>query len=216
MIAALDVAVVVAVQDAGRAKSRLGAHLDPGQRHSLVQAMLDDLLTAVREAHAGPIVVVSPVHGYDAVAHEHGAAVLRDPGTGYLPAVMLGLAHVAEHAAALVLPGDLPQARSEDVARLLEALRDAAVVLAPSVDGGTCALGLHPPGVMAPAFGPESASRHREAALAAGLTLHELRLPSIDRDVDTIEDLEAVWGAVGEATAAILEQLQIVLPGSGR
>lgn len=213
---ALEVAVIVAVQDAGRAKSRLAAHLDPGQRRSLVQAMLDDLLTAVREVHAGRVIVVSPVNGYNAVARRHGADVLRDPGTGYLPAVMLGLAHVAEHAAALVLPGDLPQARSEDVVRLLEALRTAAIVLAPSVDGGTCALGLRPPVVMAPAFGPESASRHREAALAAGLTLLELQLPSLDRDVDTIEDLEAVWDDVGEATAAILEQLEVVLPWPGR
>lgn len=215
-MAALDIAVVVAVQDADRAKSRLGAHLDASQRRSLVQAMLDDLLTAVRGAHVGRIVVVSPVKGYDTFARRHGSDVLRDPGTGYLPAVMLGLAHVAEHAAALVLPGDLPQARSEDVARLFEALRTAAVVLAPSVDGGTCALGLRPPGVMTPAFGPESASRHREAARAGGLTLLELRLPSLSRDVDTIEDLNAVWGDVGEATAAILEQLQVVLPRPGR
>lgn len=209
---ALDVAVVVAVQDAGRAKSRLGAHLDPGQRHSLVQAMLDDLLTAVREVYAGQIVVVSPVRGYDAVAHGHGAEVLRDPGAGYLPAVMLGLAHVAGSEAALILPGDLPQARREDVAALLEALRHAPIVLAPSVDGGTCALGLRPPDAMAPAFGPDSAAHHREAARAAGLEVCELRLPSLSRDVDTIDDLAAVWGQVGEATAAILEQLQVVLP----
>lgn len=213
---ALDVAVVVAVQDAGRAKSRLGAHLDPGQRHSLVQAMLDDLLTAVREVHVGQIVVVSPVRGYDAVAHEHRAEVLRDPGTGYLPAVTLGLAHVAGSGAALVLPGDLPQARSEDVAALLEALRHAPVVLAPSVDGGTCALGLRPPGALTPAFGPDSAARHREAARAGGLPLQELHLPSLSRDVDTIEDLAAVWGQVGEATTAILEQLQVVLPRPNR
>ena len=213
---ALDVAVVVAVQDAGRAKSRLGAHLDPGQRHSLVQAMLDDLLAAIREVHAGQIVVVSPVRGYDAVAHEHGAEVLRDPGSGYLPAVILALTHVAGCRAALVLPGDLPQARGDDLATLLEALRHTPVVLAPSVDGGTCALGLRPPDVLAPAFGINSAERHREAARAAGLALHEFHLPSLSRDVDTIEDLEAVWGTVGEATAAILDQLQVVLPRPNR
>lgn len=213
---ALDIAVVVAVQDAGRAKSRLGSHLDPGQRHSLVQAMLDDLLTAVREVHTGQIVVVSPVHGYDAVAHGHGAEVLRDPGIGYLPAVMLGLAHVSGREGVLVLPGDLPQARGEDVRALLDALRLTPVVLAPSIDGGTCALGLRPPDAMTPAFGPDSAARHREAARTAGLALHEIRLPSLNRDVDTIEDLEAVWGQVGEATTAILEQIPIVLPGAQR
>ncbi|TAK78588.1 MAG: 2-phospho-L-lactate guanylyltransferase [Dehalococcoidia bacterium] len=209
---ALNVVVIVAVQDASRAKSRLAAHLDPGQRHSLVQAMLDDLLTAVREVHAGLVFVVSPVTGYDAVAHKHQAEVLRDPGSGYLPAVMLGLAHVANNGAALVLPGDLPQARGEDLAALLEALRHAPVVLAPSVDGGTCALGLRPPGVLTPAFGLDSANRHREAARAAGLQMREFHLPSLSRDVDTIEDLKAVWPHVGGATAAILDQLQIVRP----
>ncbi|RJQ09002.1 MAG: 2-phospho-L-lactate guanylyltransferase [Dehalococcoidia bacterium] len=212
----IDIAVIVAVQDAGRAKSRLGAHLDPGQRHSLVQAMLDDLLTAVREVHTGQIVVVSPVHGYDTVAHGHDAEVLRDLGTGYLPAVMLGITHVATCGGVLVLPGDLPQARGEDVRALLHALRLAPVVLAPSIDGGTCALGLRPPDVMTPAFGADSAARHREAARTAGLALHEIRLSSLNRDVDTIDDLEAVWGQVGEATTAILEQIPIVLPGAQR
>lgn len=209
---ALDVAVVVAVQDAGRAKSRLATHLDPGQRHSLVQAMLDDLLTAVREVHPGQVVVVSPVHGYDAVAQEHRAEVLRDPGTGYLPAVLLALRHVAAREAVLVLPGDLPQARGEDVRTLIDALGRSPVVLAPSIDGGTCALGLRPPGVLLPAFGPDSASRHREAARTAGLDVHEVLVPSLNRDVDTIDDLAEVWEQVGEATAAILEQLQVVLP----
>jgi 2-phospho-L-lactate/phosphoenolpyruvate guanylyltransferase len=211
-----DVAVLVAVQDAGRAKSRLGEHLDPGQRHSLVQAMLDDLLTAVREVHDGQIVVISPVRGYDAVALEHRAEVLRDPGIGYLPAVTMALDHVGAREAVLVLPGDLPQARGDDVLALIEALREAPVVMAPSIDGGTCALGLRPPGVLLPRFGVESAARHREAAREAGLDLRELHLTSLNRDVDTIEDLAEVWGRVGEATSAILEQLQIVLPKGQR
>lgn len=213
-MAALDLAFVICAQDAGRAKSRLADHLDPGQRHSLVHAMLDDLLTAVREVHQGRIVVVSPVTAYDTVASGHGAQILRDPGTGYLDAVRVGLAHVGTHEAALVLPGDLPQARSEDIAALIEALAQSPVVLVPSIDGGTCALGLRPPAVMAPAFGPNSASRHREGARAAGLSLHELHLPSLDRDVDTIEDLASAWDRVGEATTAILEQLPIVIPRS--
>ncbi|RLT37656.1 MAG: 2-phospho-L-lactate guanylyltransferase [Chloroflexi bacterium] len=216
MMPPLDVAIVIAVQDAGRAKTRLGTHLDPGQRHSLVQAMLDDLLTAVREVHTGKIVVVSPVRGYDAVAQGHQAEVLRDPGTGYQPAVLLALAHVAAHQAVLVLPGDLPQARSEDLRTLLNALGRSPVVLVPSIDGGTCALGIRPPSAMVPAFGLDSAARHREAARAAGLALQEVRLPSMDRDVDTIEDLAEVWEQVGEATSAILEHLQVVLPRPNR
>ncbi len=216
MTSPLDVAVLVAVQDAARAKTRLGEHLDAGQRHSLVQAMLDDLLTAVREVHDGQVVVISPVSGYDAVAREHRAEVLRDPGTGYLEAVTMALDHIAAREAVLVLPGDLPQARGEDIRSLMEALHTSPVVMAPSVDGGTCALGLRPPGVVVPRFGLESATRHREAAREAGLDLRELLLPSLNRDVDTIEDLAEVWDQVGEATSAILEQLHIVLPRRAR
>lgn len=211
-MATLDLAVVVCAQDARRAKSRLAEHLDPGQRHSLVYAMLDDLLAAVREVHAGLIVVVSPVTAYDAVAKGHSAEIVRDPGTGYLDAVRVGLDHVGTHEAALVLPGDLPQARGEDIRALIEALGEAQVVLVPSVDGGTCALGLRPPEVMAPAFGLDSAARHREGARAARLAIREVRLASLDRDVDTIADLAEVWDRVGEATTAILEQLPIVVP----
>ncbi len=111
-------------------------------------------------------------------------------------------------------PPNLPQLRGDDVADVLAALsRDAAAdstagaVLVPSADGGTSALGLRPPGALAPAFGPGSAAAHRDAARAAGLPLHELHPPSLAVDIDTPADLMAVRDRVGPATRKVFAHL---------
>ena len=211
---ARDTAIIVAVQDAGRAKSRLGAHLDVATRRALVMAMLDDVLTAMREAHAGPLFVVSADAVYDSIAHEHAAEVIRDAGAGYNAAIVLALARLAGRAsAALVVPGDLPQLRAADVAAILHALVVPGVVIVASEDGGTTALGLRPIDAIATAFGPDSARRHREAAAAAGVPLTELHLDSLRVDVDTFDDLTAVWDRVGAATAALLQRLPLAANG---
>lgn len=211
-----DVTVIVAVQDAGRAKSRLDRDLAPGMRRTLVIAMLDDLLTALREVHRGRILVVSADAVYDPVAREHGADVLRDAGTGYNEAVRAGIDACRDASAVLVLPGDLPHASPADLEVLLATLEDAAVVLAPSDDGGTSALGLRPPDVIALAFGPDSAARHRAAAAAAGVACTELALRSLRTDVDTLDDLARVWEHAGEATTALLEHLPLAVTPRSR
>ncbi|MEX2446591.1 MAG: 2-phospho-L-lactate guanylyltransferase [Dehalococcoidia bacterium] len=214
----LATAVVVAVQDASLAKSRLGAHLDTGSRRSLVIAMLDDVLTAVREAHRGLVMVVSADPVYDAVAREHHVEVIRDQATGYNAAVTLALEHLRDRAASVVvLPGDLPQLHPVDVTTLIEAVERpglSRVVLAASTDGGTAALGLRPLDVISTAFGEDSAQRHREACATAAATLVELDLDSLRVDVDTLEDLATVWAQVGEATTGLIEHLTVVTPGS--
>ncbi|MDP2328976.1 MAG: 2-phospho-L-lactate guanylyltransferase [Dehalococcoidia bacterium] len=211
-----ETTVVIAVQDAGRAKSRLGPDLDPGMRRTLVIAMLDDLLTALREVHVGPVTVVSADAVYDAIAREHGAQTVRDAGVGYNTAVLLALQTVTPGTAVLILPGDLPQATATDLATLLAAIATPGVVIAPSADGGTCALGLHPVHAITPAFGPDSARLHREAAVAAGAALTILALESLSTDVDTLDDLADVWDRVGEATTALLEHLPLPAKGTHR
>ncbi|MDA0815621.1 MAG: 2-phospho-L-lactate guanylyltransferase [Chloroflexi bacterium] len=206
---AANFVVITAVQDANRAKSRLGPHLDPGTRRTLVMAMLDDLLTAVREVWSGNIVVVSPDSVYDAIAQDHRARVIRDAGTGYNDAIRLALAETQSASAALILPGDLPHANPSEIAALLEALLETGVTVVPAEDGGTLALGLHPPDVIEPRFGPQSASAHGEAARATGVRLTYTTPGDLRHDIDTLDDLARVWDRVGEATTALLEHLAI-------
>ncbi len=73
-------------------------------------------------------------------------------------------------------PGD-----GEPVAPLVRAV--------PSADGGTSALLLRPPTVIAPAFGPDSFACHRVAALAAGALFERCERPALAWDVDRPEDI---------------------------
>ncbi len=203
-----DVAVVIAVQQAARAKSRLSADIPDELREALVLAMLDDVLTAVRGAHAGLVVVVSADTAYDEVARTHGAEVLRDAGVGYRAAAVFALERLEGRAGAgLILPGDIPQLRSGDVADALTQIEEAGVLLVPLEDGGTAALGLRPLDAIAPAFGPESAALHRTAALRAHVRFVEARYASMRVDVDTRADLDAVRAQAGPATRAVLDRL---------
>lgn len=210
--AGADFVVITAVNDAGHAKTRLGPDLDAGTRRSLVIAMVDDLLTTVREVWQGHVIVVSPDPVYDAIARDHDATVVRDRGEGYNEAITLALGAVGDAEAALVLPGDLPHVSVTDVATLLSALIEPGVTVVAAEDGGTLALGLTPPRVIAPAFGPDSAAAHEAAARAAGVRVTRRHFPDLTHDIDTLEDLARVWDRVGEATTALLEHLPIATP----
>ena len=99
----------------------------------------------------------------------------------------------------LVLPGDLPLLSVEALDELLMAA-DAGLVAAaggplvaivPSdAGGGTNALLLRPPDVIAPAFGPGSFEAHLRAAAAAGAAVQVVSDPSLGFDLDTPDDLE--------------------------
>lgn len=180
--------------------------------------MLDDVLAAIAAAHEGPRYVVTPDEDVQPVATARGAQLIEDAGEGTNAAIVAALndERVGGAAAVLVVQGDLPHLRAEDVQRCLDALAEAktTALLVPNDDGGTSVLGLRPPLAMATAFGARSGDRHREAAIAAGVRLHELAIDSLAADVDTVEDLERVRSQVGPATAAVLESVGTTLDGA--
>ena len=205
-----DLCVIVPVKGLGEAKSRLAAVLGPEQRASLVLAMLEDVLTAVRAAHEGLLLLVTPDEEYAPAAERAGADLLADAGGGYNAAVAQALAAAGarEAGAALVLPADQPRAQPADLRTAIEALGEHGVVVAPSRDGGTGLLGLRPPDAIAPAFGIGSGARHRALGEAAGRGVAWLELPSLRDDVDEVGDLlsgdEPPTVPLGAATAAFV------------
>ena len=76
--------VIVPVKSLGEAKSRLAAVLTPPQRAELVLAMLEDVLIAVRAAHDGPLLLVTPDEEYAPSAERAGAELIADAGGGSL------------------------------------------------------------------------------------------------------------------------------------
>ena len=180
--------------------------LTPPQRAELVLAMLEDVLIAVRAAHDGLLLLVTPDEEYAPSAERAGAELIADAGGGYNAAVAQALAAAGarEAGAALLLPADQPRAQPSDLRTAIEALEEHAVVVAPSRDGGTGLLGLRPPDAIAPAFGLESAARHRTLGEAAGLAVAWFDLPSLRDDVDEAGDLLRGAPPLGEATAAFV------------
>jgi 2-phospho-L-lactate guanylyltransferase len=207
-------AVVVARAGNG-AKTRLSAALSPSERRVLAQAMLRDVLDVCLQSTnvlAGTIAVVDEAARSSALGTR--AHIVEDPGAGDMNAAVAAGVEAAQRCGAttvVVLPGDVPLITTADLGALLGAAGAAtrAVVIAPSREGGgTNALLLRPPDVIAPAFGPPSASRHVRAGEQAGALTRTVARLGVARDVDTTQDLAALFDApVGPRTAGVLAGL---------
>jgi 2-phospho-L-lactate guanylyltransferase len=196
---------VLPVKRFGTAKQRLDNGLSDGTRRALAEAMVTDVLIALRRAKgvdevlvvSGETMAVALAAGYDA------AAVIDDPDDiSHSAAAARGVQAAMERGATRVLlvPGDCP---ALDPAEIDELLEDAEgvdtpdVVVVPDRHGdGTNALLLTPPDAIRPAFGPGSRERHERLAEEAGATCTAIAVPTLGLDVDTVDDLAALRTAL--------------------
>ena len=196
---------VLPIKRFGSAKQRLDNGLSDGTRRALAEAMVTDVLIALRRAKyidevlvvSGETMAVALAAGYDA------AAVIDDPDDiGHSAAARRGVQAAMERGATRVLlvPGDCP---ALDPAELDELLEDAEGVATPDVivvpdrhGDGTNALLLTPPDAIQPAFGPGSRERHERLAAEAGATCTAIAVPTLGLDVDTVDDLAALRTAL--------------------
>lgn len=197
---------VLPVKRFAHAKQRLGEELSPGTRRALAEAMLADVLIALRRAErVEEVVVVTGEPMAEALARGQGAEVVRDPDdAGHSQAALLGVAWALERGAgrALLVPGDCPALSPAELDALLEPEpRGREVVVVPDRHGsGTNALVLTPPGAIRPSFGPGSRARHESLAQAADVACRIAEPFSLALDVDTTEDLDALAQALGART----------------
>ena len=207
-------AALVPVKALAAGKSRLAGRLPSGAQGRLALAMLGDVVETLRaSAELAAVVVVTPDPRVAEEAEGLGAEPLLREDPGLNAALDAGARHLAARGldALLVVLGDVPGGRPEDVAQLFAALRGLGgrgVVLAPSRDGGTSALLRAPWDAIPNRFGKDSAAAHREAARAAQLPFSELPLVSLAVDLDRVEDAEALCAASGAPrTRALLTDL---------
>lgn len=208
-------AVVVARLGA-TAKSRLAPVLTGEQRALLARAMLADVLAAVQGAGL-PTLAVLASDG-PAVGQASGGLwwdgsvgqVVPDPGGGMNAAVSAGIRAAMDAGAdrVLVLPGDVPLARAEDIRAVLSAAGSESRGIGLVRDrwrAGTNALLLVPPDLVPPSFGATSADRHIGAAQDIGVMAIDLHIPRLELDVDTPADLAdlLVNGPGGQVAAAL-------------
>ena len=191
---------VLPVKRFADAKQRLSTGLAPGTRRALAEAMLTDVLVALRRTEGiDEVVVVTAEPVAEALALGYGARVVSDTReAGQSPAAQLGLDAVEGADVVLLVPGDCPALDPVQLGALLTSVEPApSVVLVPDRHGtGTNGLLLHPPEAIVPAFGPGSRERHTALAAEAGASLRVEEMSSLVLDVDTPDDLEAMREAL--------------------
>lgn len=184
-------AAVVLMKSIDLAKRRLDTVLDPARRRALATKMLRHVLDTLDEAAVAPVYLASDDL---ALARELGVRALSGVGDVDLNAAATTAARAVQADGAtdlLLLTADLPYLASGDIAAVIEAGRQSAVVIAEAKDGGTNALLLRPPTAIGFAFATNqpSAKRHAELARKAGIEPAIVRRPGLARDIDTPADL---------------------------
>jgi 2-phospho-L-lactate/phosphoenolpyruvate guanylyltransferase len=193
---------ILPVKRFGEAKFRLNDELSGGTRRALAEAMVTDVLMALRRtAEVHEVLVVTAEPAAEAIGRGYGARVLYDHREdGQSAATQIGIEHAIEGRAARVLlvPGDCPALDPAELTDLLDtAVAGPSVTIVPDRHGiGTNALLLTPANVIEPAFGPDSRARHEEAAAAAGVACSVEQVPTLLLDVDTADDLAALRQAL--------------------
>jgi 2-phospho-L-lactate guanylyltransferase len=177
----VPIVAVVPVKSFLFGKERLAGSLIPDMRVALAQAFAERTADIAAEAGMIPLIVA----GDQQVAEWaliRGIPTVDDPGADLSAAAAAGVewARAAE-CAWIVLHSDLPLLRVEELTDLAFASEDTGVVIAPSADGGTSALGGTEP--LEFSYGPGSFHRHlarRSDAVVIARTglLHDVDSPA--------------------------------------
>jgi 2-phospho-L-lactate guanylyltransferase len=196
-------AAILPVKRFSAAKQRLDGDISDGTRRALAEAMVTDVLIALRRSKlVDEVLVVSGEHSAVALAAGYdAAAVVDDPeDAGHSAAAVRGVQAALERGATRVLlvPGDCPALDPAEVDGLLERAESGPdVLVVPDRHGsGTNALVLTPPDVIRPSFGPGSRERHQQLAAEAGAACDVVELHTLGLDVDTLDDLETLRSAL--------------------
>lgn len=189
-----DVWALLPIKRLQNAKSRLAPFLGPGERRSLMRAMLGDVLaTLSRVKTLGGILVVTGDEEVAAIAAQAGAVTIADPIEGGVnSAVQRGIdwLHVNRKAGMMVVPADVPFVTVPEIEAVLRAMKASPVVIVPATrDGGTNIFAIAPPSLIRPAYGPASFLRHVAAARSAGVEPEILILDGAGHDIDLAVDL---------------------------
>jgi 2-phospho-L-lactate guanylyltransferase len=194
-------ALLVPVKDLTRAKSRLSM-AGAADREPLMRAFaIDAIVAASRSPAVAQVLVVTDDDGLDVA----GARRLPDEGDGDLNRALhhasLRVRLDDPDLAVAAMCADLPSLRTEDLTDALAAGLSSRWFVADATGTGTTLLAAGPGVGLDPHFGTGSARRHEES----GAMPVRAELPTLRRDVDTQEDLDAARAlGVGEHTARAL------------
>lgn len=199
---------LVPVNRLDRAKGRLAVMLEPEQRRALTLATLATVLQAVAVAGGRALVLTADDSIARAVQEPHEVVPERAGLEGLNPQLEAAI-KLIDGDDLLVLHADLPLASGPALALLRDRGGGApSLTLVEADDGGTNAMLLRPPGRFPLAYGKDSASKHREAATAAGMAVARVRVPELELDLDTPGDVARLLASENGKTSAAGELLR--------
>ena len=195
----MKVTALVPVKGFSNAKQRLSPLLDAADRELLAEVMFRDVLKQVVKARG--LIETYVVTGDDRVAEiatSLGSQVIREKAErGETAAVDFARLELKQSGreAVLIIPGDMPLVRSDDIEAVLAQIPEGAsslfALLVPSHDRmGTNALLLAPPDIIKLRFGYDSFTYHMSQVSAQGLPLRFFENERIALDIDEPKDLE--------------------------
>ena len=200
--------VLIPVKGFEHAKGRLAERLGEAERSELARTMAERV---VRAAGSNPTWIVCDSDDVAQWAHDVGAGVLRVDAKGLNPSLTEATQRLrgiddasdgdgAAPAHVVIAHADLP------LAETLDGLSEAGTVtIVPDRHlDGTNVLSLPLGAGFEYHYGPGSFAAHCEEALRRGLDLRVRRVPALEWDIDTPDDLDA------------LHQLDVATEGTGR
>jgi 2-phospho-L-lactate/phosphoenolpyruvate guanylyltransferase len=199
----MTVTAVIPLKALDEAKGRLAPALAPARRRALAAAMFRHVAATCLAAPSvdAVLVVAGDVEGAR-LAEEAGTEALIPRRPGLHAALELADARLDGAPATLVVAADLPLLAVQDIEALCAAgaVRDpltrAAVVVAPTQDGGTGGLLRRPGDITGTAFGPGSAAAHQRMAAEAGVIATVVEREGFALDLDTAGQLRELAAVV--------------------
>jgi len=192
----MNVWAIIPARPLEEGKSRLASALSAAERRRLNEDFFRQTLqTAASVVGTGRTLAVSRSRTMLQIARTMGVeAALEDAPHGLNEALTqaAGRALAQGADAVLSLSCDLPFLEAGDVRAMIAAADDGArlAIAGDRAGTGTNALLMSPPGAIPYLYGPDSFSRHADAARAAGIAMTVVRRPGLAFDVDTPDDVE--------------------------
>lgn len=195
--------ILIPIKNTSGAKQRLASVLDQPSRTRLAQAMLHDVLSALREWEGRPgVALVTSDPFAIKLAAEYGFEIIPDPDNpGETGAIEMATRVCVERGedSTLVIPADIPLIQGWELAEVLKHAPAEGSVLVPAGDGrGTNAAFRRPADLFPLRFGNDSFKPHHAAAKTTGKPCVVLELPGIAVDVDNPADLQQLLSLPGE------------------
>lgn len=198
--------LLIPVKDLSNAKQRLGTALAQSHRSQLAEAMLRDVMLAATGVRSRiDLALVTRDARAQELAIELNFLVIEDTRNESETAAIEMATEWSQargYDTIVVIPGDIPLARAEELHTVLDAAPEEGAVFVPAYDrrGSNCIL-RRPGSIIALRFGNDSFLPHCEAMRATGMPLVILEMAGIGLDIDNPHELDLLLAREGDTNA---------------